>query len=66
MYDAFRDRCEYVVDRIEAMPVASAAPSEGVFYAFLDVSALPGDTRAIAKRLIEGYGVVTAPRQRVR
>lgn len=61
MYDAFRDRREYVIDRIESIPAISAAPPEGAFYAFLDVSALSGDTLSIAKRLLREYGVVTAP-----
>lgn len=61
MYEAFAERREYVVERIDAMPVVSSAPPEGAFYAFLDVRALPGDTLSIAKRLLREYGVVTAP-----
>jgi aspartate aminotransferase len=61
MYEAFRERREYVVERIKAMPAVSAAPPEGAFYAFLDVRALSGDTLSIAKRLLREHGVVTAP-----
>ncbi|WP_122087939.1 pyridoxal phosphate-dependent aminotransferase [Halalkalicoccus subterraneus] len=61
MYDAFAERREYVVDRIASIPAISAVPPEGAFYAFVDVSALPGDTLSIAKRLLREYGVVTAP-----
>ncbi|WP_336344194.1 pyridoxal phosphate-dependent aminotransferase [Halalkalicoccus ordinarius] len=61
MYEAFAERREYVVERIDAMPVVSSAPPEGAFYAFLDVRALPGDTLSIAKRLLREHGVVTAP-----
>ncbi len=61
MYEAFRERREYVVERIGSIPNVSAAPPEGAFYAFLDVGALPGDTLSIAKRLLREHGVVTAP-----
>ncbi len=61
MYDAFTERREYVIDRIETVPAISAVPPEGAFYAFLDVSALSGNTLSIAKRLLREYGVVTAP-----
>lgn len=61
MYDAFSERREYVIDRVESIPTISAVPPEGAFYAFCDVSDLSGDTLSIAKRLLRGYGVVTAP-----
>lgn len=61
MYDAFSDRRECVIDRIDSIPAISAVPPEGAFYAFCDVSALSGDTLSIAKRLLREYGVVTAP-----
>lgn len=61
MYEAFAERREYVIDRVDSIPAISAVPPEGAFYAFLDVSALSGDTLSIAKRLLREYGVVTAP-----
>lgn len=61
MAAAFRERRDFVVDRIESIPEVSAAPPEGGFYAFLDVSALEGSDFEIAERLVEEYGVVTVP-----
>jgi len=61
MQTAFRERRAFVLDRIAEIPDISAAPPEGAFYAFVDVSALPGSSDAIAKRLLTDYGVVTAP-----
>ena len=61
MRDAFRKRRDYVAARIEEMPVVSAPPSEGAFYAFLDVREFEGSSLDVATRLLEEYGVVTAP-----
>jgi len=61
MKAAFRARREYVVDRIDAIPGVSCARPEGAFYVFVDVSALDGSSRAIAKRLLADYDVVAAP-----
>ena len=61
MYDAFRERRDYVVERIEAIPGVSAPRPEGAFYAFLDVRELEGTSLEIAKRLLSEYGVVVAP-----
>ncbi|WP_276254408.1 pyridoxal phosphate-dependent aminotransferase [Halomontanus rarus] len=61
MRDAFGARREYVVDRLESIPELSAARPEGAFYAFVDVRALEGSSWEITERLLEEYGVVTAP-----
>ena len=61
MREAFADRREYVLDRIDDIEGVSAAPPEGAFYAFVDVSALAGSDTEIAKRLLADRGVVTAP-----
>ncbi|MFB6141210.1 MAG: pyridoxal phosphate-dependent aminotransferase [Halosimplex sp.] len=61
MQSAFRDRRDYVFDRLDAIPAVSAARPEGAFYAFVDVSALEGTSTEIAERLLTEYGVVTAP-----
>ncbi|MEF8851793.1 MAG: pyridoxal phosphate-dependent aminotransferase [Haloarculaceae archaeon] len=61
MRAAFRERRDFVVDRIGETPGVSAAEPEGAFYAFVDVSALEGSSMAIAKRLLDEYGVVAAP-----
>lgn len=61
MYDAFDERREYLVERVEDLPAVSCPRPEGAFYAFLDVSMLEGDSFEVAKRLLREYGVVTAP-----
>jgi aspartate aminotransferase len=61
MKSAFRDRREYVLDRLAAIPQVSVAPPEGAFYAFVDVSALDGSSDDVARRLLTEHGVVTAP-----
>ncbi len=61
MKAAFRDRRDYVVDRLESIPHVSADRPEGAFYAFVDVSALEGSSAEIARRLLSKYDVVTAP-----
>ncbi|WP_436934873.1 pyridoxal phosphate-dependent aminotransferase [Halovenus marina] len=61
MLDAFSARRAFVFDRLGSLPVVSATRPEGAFYAFVDVSDLPGSSADIAKRLLTEYGVVTAP-----
>jgi len=61
MAAAFQERRDYVVDRLAEVPAVSAPPPEGAMYAFVDVGALSGTSEAIAGRLLEEYGVVTAP-----
>lgn len=61
MRSAFRNRRDYVVDRVETLPEVSCPQPEGAFYAFLDVSCVGTDSMAIAEQLLEEYGVVTAP-----
>ncbi|WP_135826128.1 pyridoxal phosphate-dependent aminotransferase [Halorussus ruber] len=61
MKAAFEERRDFVVERVAEMPVVSCPRPDGAFYAFLDVSDLPGGSFEIAKRLLSEYGVVTAP-----
>ncbi|WP_114575718.1 pyridoxal phosphate-dependent aminotransferase [Saliphagus sp. LR7] len=61
MARAFARRRDLVCDRVDEIPGVSLAPPEGAFYAFLDVSDLEGESQAVADRLLEEYGVVTAP-----
>jgi aspartate aminotransferase len=61
MAAAFEARRDYVVDRVAAMPHANCPTPEGAFYAFLDVSDLPGSSLEVAERLLSEYGVVVAP-----
>jgi len=60
MYDAFRERRDYVVDRVAAVDGLSCPRPEGAFYAFLDPD-LPGSSVEMAERLLREYGVVLAP-----
>ncbi|SHG39449.1 pyridoxal phosphate-dependent aminotransferase [Halobaculum gomorrense] len=60
MYEAFRERRDYVADRLADMDGVTAPRPEGAFYAFLDPdtdeASLP-----VAKRLCREAGVVLAP-----
>ncbi|MFB6102012.1 MAG: pyridoxal phosphate-dependent aminotransferase [Haloplanus sp.] len=60
MYDAFRERRDYVVDRVADIDGVTCPRPEGAFYAFLDVD-LPGSSLEMAERLLREYGVVLAP-----
>jgi len=61
MHDAFAERREYVTERVAGLPEVTAAKPEGAFYAFLDMSAVPGSSFEITKRLLEEHEVVTVP-----
>lgn len=61
MRSSFHERRDYVVDRVESIPGIHGHPPEGAFYAFIDVSALDGTSVEVAKRLLNEYGVATAP-----
>jgi len=61
MREAFRERRDLVVDRIDGMPGLSCPRPEGAFYAFVDVSPLDGTSVDVAERLLKEYGVVVAP-----
>lgn len=61
MRDAFRERRDLVLDRVEQLPSVDCPRPEGAFYAFLDFSAVGNDSTTIARQLLEEYGVVSAP-----
>lgn len=58
---AFERRRDRVVTRLDEIPGVSAAYPEGAFYAFVDVSDLPGSSMEVAERLLFEYDVVAAP-----
>ena len=60
MADAFEERRDYVVQRIEEIDGIDAPRPEGAFYAFVALD-LPGTSLAVAKRLLREHGVVLAP-----
>lgn len=61
MHEAFRERRDYVVDRVADLPGVTCPQPEGAFYAFLDFSSLGIDSDTLAKRLLREQEVVTAP-----
>jgi aspartate aminotransferase len=61
MLDAFSERRDYVVERIEEIDGIDAAEPQGGFYVFLDVRELEGSSLDIAERLLTEYNVVTVP-----
>ena len=60
MYETFRERRDYVVDRVEAIDGLSCPRPEGAFYAFLDPD-VEASSIDVAKELLTDYGVVLAP-----
>ncbi len=60
MYEAFRERRDYVAERLNGIDGVRAPRPEGAFYAFLDVADVT-DSLAFARRLLEETGVVLAP-----
>jgi aspartate aminotransferase len=60
MRTAFRERRDYVADRLDEMDGITAPRPEGAFYAFLDPEGYT-DSMALAKRLVREAGVVLAP-----
>ncbi|KTG08834.1 aminotransferase class I/II [Haloprofundus marisrubri] len=60
MYEAFRERRDYVVERIDDIDGLSCPKPQGAFYAFLDID-MEGSSLDIAKELLTEYGVVLAP-----
>ena len=60
MYAAFRERRDYVADRLAEMSGVRAPRPEGAFYAFLDVEGAT-DSMALARELLTDHGVVLAP-----
>jgi aspartate aminotransferase len=61
MRAAYRERRDYVVERIAAIPGVEAPEPQGGFYVFADVRALGDSSLDVARRLVEEAGVVTAP-----
>lgn len=61
MYEAFRERRDYLTERVADIPHVSCPRPEGAFYALLDVTELDGSSFDVAERLLSDYGVVTAP-----
>ncbi|WP_135822811.1 pyridoxal phosphate-dependent aminotransferase [Halostella litorea] len=60
MYETFRERRDYVVDRVAGIDGLTCPRPEGAFYAFLDPD-VPGSSLEVAKELLTEHGVVVAP-----
>ncbi len=67
MLEAFRERHDYVVAELDALPGVSCQPADGTFYAFADfreaIAAIDGvdDDIALGEYLIEAAGVALVP-----
>lgn len=61
MKSAFERRRDRFVDRMAGIPGVSMGTPEGAFYAFVDVTDLPGSSMEVAKRLLYEYDTVAAP-----
>jgi aspartate aminotransferase len=60
MYDAFRERRDYVIERVADIDGLTGPRPEGAFYTFLEPD-LPGTSLEMAEHLLREYGVVLAP-----
>ena len=60
MYETFRERRDYVMERVDAIDGLSAPRPEGAFYAFVRLD-MSGTSVDVAEHLLREYGVVLAP-----
>jgi aspartate aminotransferase len=66
MVAAFRERHDYVVEALNALPGVTCLPGQGAFYSFPDVSAAMAalgidDDVAFSEHLLEKAGVAVVP-----
>jgi aspartate aminotransferase len=66
MNQAFRERHDWLVPALDALPGVSCSPGQGAFYAFADFSGAIqalglNDDLALAEHLLEKAGVATVP-----
>jgi aspartate aminotransferase len=61
MKAAFRERRDYVYDRISAIEELTCPKPTGAFYAFVDVRSVTDDSLEFAEALLDEQGVVVAP-----
>ncbi|WP_193178394.1 pyridoxal phosphate-dependent aminotransferase [Oricola nitratireducens] len=59
--DGYRANRELLLERLPAMGISFAAPPDGAFYAWCDVSAHTNDSMDFAKRMLSEIHVATAP-----
>lgn len=59
MLAEFRQRRQFIVDGLNAIPGISCVLPKGAFYAFPNISRLGVDSRAFATLLLDEYGVAT-------
>ena len=59
MREAFRERRDFIVKGLNAVPGISCRASNGAFYAFANVSELPLSSKELESRLLEDAGVAT-------
>ncbi len=57
MREAFRERRDFIVKGLNAVPGISCRASNGAFYAFANVSELPLSSKELESRLLEDAGV---------
>jgi aspartate aminotransferase len=61
MAEAYQERREYIIDRVNDWPEVDCVQPEGAFYAFLDFRSFEEPAMDIALRLLEEYDVSTTP-----
>ncbi|MGB6120060.1 MAG: aminotransferase class I/II-fold pyridoxal phosphate-dependent enzyme [Mesorhizobium sp.] len=59
--DSYRTNRDLLLARLPAMGLPLAAPLDGAFYAYCDVSKLTNDSMEFARQMIAGAGVAATP-----
>lgn len=61
MVESYRQRRDYLAERLAAMPLIHYSPSKGTFYAFISIKRTGLSSEAFAMRLLEEKQVVVVP-----
>ncbi|MFB6130600.1 MAG: pyridoxal phosphate-dependent aminotransferase [Salinigranum sp.] len=59
--DTYRERRDFLLDRVEAWGMSLGYEPEGAYYLLVDASELPGDSVAVADALLEEARVAVTP-----
>jgi len=61
MFHEFSKRRDFVIDKLNKLPLITCSPPKGAFYAFIDISKTGMDSRSFTKRLLEEELVALIP-----
>ncbi|MEQ8221370.1 MAG: pyridoxal phosphate-dependent aminotransferase [Candidatus Eremiobacterota bacterium] len=61
MFHEFSRRRDFVIDKLNKLPMITCSPPKGAFYAFIDISKTGMDSRSFARKLLEEELVALVP-----